>query len=68
MRRILWLAVLALLLAACGGPVQPLAFSSPPWQDGEVSVYRVTDASGRELGVARWAWTRNTDGWTQAYE
>ncbi len=68
MRRRLWVVVLVLLLSACGGPTQPLAFNLPPWQDREVSVYQVADASGRELGVAQWVWTQREDGWTQAYE
>lgn len=64
-----WLIALALLLAACGGPAaQPLHFNPAPWQDGEVSVYRVADATGAELGTARWAWARAGDGWSQTYE
>ncbi len=64
-----YLAVLALLLTACGGPAaQPLAFNPAPWQDGEISVYRVADANGTELGTAQWAWQRTTDGWSQTYE
>ncbi len=68
MKRMLGVAVLAVLLAACGAPAQPLAFNPPPWQDGEVSVYRVTDANGTELGTAQWTWTRAADGWSQTYE
>lgn len=69
MKRTLWLLVaVALLLAACGGPTQPLAFNPAPWQDGEVSVYRVADAKGAELGTAQWAWARLADGWSQTYE
>ena len=66
----LWAGILLVLLAACGGPaVQPLAFRPAPWQDGEVSVYRVADASGVELGTAQWAWARMADGgWLQTYE
>lgn len=57
------------LLAACGGPAaQPLAFNPAPWQEGEISVYRVADANGAELGTAQWAWARTADGWAQAYE
>ncbi len=72
MRRLSVLAVFAalvLLVAGCGGPApQPLRFNPAPWQDGEISVYRVADAGGRELGTAQWVWTQDPDGWTQAYE
>ncbi|MCB9158942.1 MAG: hypothetical protein H6644_03640 [Caldilineaceae bacterium] len=38
------LMLTALFLAACGTPeIQPLTFNAPPWQDGEVSLYTVTD-------------------------
>ncbi len=64
-----YLVVLALLLAACGGPAaQPLAFNPAPWQEGEISVYRVADANGAEMGTAQWAWLRAADGWSQTYE
>lgn len=69
MRRVVWLVWLALLLAGCSGPAaQPLAFNPAPWPDGEVSVYRVADANGTELGTAQWAWLRTADGWSQTYE
>ncbi len=64
----LLLAALALLLAACGPAAQPLAFNPAPWQDGEISVYRVAGANGAELGTAQWAWARTADGWSQSYE
>lgn len=65
---VFWLVALTALLAACSGPAQPLAFNLPPWQAGEVSIYRVADANGTELGTAQWAWTRTADDWSQTYE
>lgn len=65
----LWAGILIILAAGCSGPAtQPLAFNPAPWQDGEVSVYRVADANGAELGTAQWGWTRLADGWSQTYE
>ena len=48
------LLLLTTLLAACGRPdPQPLVFGVVPWQDGEVSVYRVTDVDNQVAGTAR---------------
>lgn len=64
-----WLVALMVFLAACSGPAaQPLHFNPAPWQDGEISIYRVADAKDTELGTAQWAWARTVDGWAQTYE
>ena len=41
------------LLAACGQPdVQPMVPSDAPWENGEISLYRVLDQSGEFAGNA----------------
>jgi uncharacterized membrane protein YhfC len=61
--------MLLVLLSACAGPpAQPLAFTSAPWSDGEISTYDVLDKAGTLLGTASWSWQRSPEGWTQAYE
>lgn len=62
--------VAALALAACGQPeVQPLLFGEAPWQNGEISLYKVTDIDGNFAGNARFDITRGgsnpaADGWS----
>lgn len=53
------------VLAACGQPdVQPLTFAGAPWQDGEVSLYRVIDDDDEFAGTLRFDINRADDGWT----
>ena len=55
--------VLAILLAACGGPEpQPLIFGAAPWQDGEVSQYSITAIDQQHAGTARFDLTLLPDG------
>lgn len=63
-------ALLAALTACGGAQLEPLAFNSAPWADGEVSSYALKDAAGAALGTASWTWGRGADGetWTQSYE
>ena len=59
------LMLTALFLAACGTPeIRPLTFNAPPWQDGEVSLYAVTDVEGEYAGTIRYDIMRTGDGWT----
>lgn len=61
--RVLSLLV-ALALAACGQPeVQPLAFGPAPWQDGELSTYRLTAVDGSFAGTAQISLDRLEEGW-----
>lgn len=56
------LAVLA--VTACGQPdVQPLAFGPVPWQDGEVSTYRLTAVDGNYAGTAEFSLEQLEEGW-----
>ncbi|MBM4459690.1 MAG: YhfC family intramembrane metalloprotease [Chloroflexi bacterium] len=58
-----------MLLVGCGPAGQPFKFDTPPWSDGEVTVYDVLSREGATLGSTRWSWSRGADGvWTQAYE
>lgn len=66
-----WAATLAALLLltlawGCSAPEpQPLLFNSAPWQDGETSVYRVTDRNGRPAGTTQYTIAQTADdGWT----
>ncbi len=55
--------LVALTLAACGQPdVQPLAFGAVPWQDGEVSTYRLTAVDGSYAGTADYRLEQTEDG------
>ena len=66
---VLLAGLVLLLLAACGGPAaQPLAFTPPPWSDGEVSSYDVIGRDAAPLGAASWTWRSAPAGWRQAYE
>lgn len=60
--------VLFFLLAAlsgCGQPeVQPLIFAGAPWQDGEVSLYRIVDDGDEFAGTMRFDISQADDGWT----
>jgi hypothetical protein len=61
--------MLALLLAACGGAeIQPLTFTPTPWLAGEVSQYQITDVNGQPAGTARFAIEQGAsgreDGWS----
>ena len=60
------LLLLATLWAACSKPEpQPLVFGAVPWQDGEVSVYRVTDVDKQVAGTARFELAQAGEGqWT----
>jgi hypothetical protein len=59
-------------LAACRGgnaTPGPLVFNPPPWQDGEVHTFRLTDVDGKPAGVATFTFTAGVDdkgepGWT----
>ena len=66
---VLLAGLVLLLLVACGGPAaQPLAFTPPPWSDGEVSSYDVIGRDAAPLGAASWTWRSAPAGWRQAYE
>jgi hypothetical protein len=65
-RPVLFLVAMAvaLVLSACGTPeIQALTYNPPPWQDGEVSIYAITDEDDY-AGTARYDITRTDDGWT----
>ena len=72
--------LLLLLLSGCGGltgsaEFQPLRFNPVPWQDGEVSTYRITDSNNEYAGMMTmsiaapdsesWRLVRLVDGRTQ---
>jgi len=48
------LVILSLFIAACGsgGDVQPMIPNAAPWQDGELSTYRVIDVNENYAGTA----------------
>ena len=55
------------MATGCGTPeVQPLLPNAAPWQDGEVSVFRVLNPDDDYVGTVRYAISRGTetDGWT----
>lgn len=67
----LWALVLPLLLSGCtlSAEFQPLRVGSVPWQDGESSIYRVTDQEGTGIGSAQFdiragGETVDETGWT----
>lgn len=65
----IFVLLIGLLLAACGGPEpQPLIFGGPVWRGGENSHYQVTDRTGKLAGTAMVMLIagneENPDGWT----
>lgn len=52
--RAVWVAVVVMLLAACGTPeIQPLSFEQPVWNAGEISHYTATNSGGDRVGTLR---------------
>jgi len=65
----LFVLIIALALAACGGAApQPLILGGPAWRSGEISRYQVTDRTGQRAGTATVNITAsgagNATGWT----
>lgn len=51
--RIVTSIVLLVLVAGCGKPeILPLRVQAPPWADGEVSTYQITDIENKPAGSA----------------
>lgn len=71
-----WLLPFCLVIALCacsgGAEIQPLRFGAPVWQDGEQSIYTITNVENRLAGTLTIDLTAGTEegesGWTMKRE